>query len=92
VGKTPLAHLGLRALNRIWDPAELSKPFLEIEQHPRGAGIAVAWLSDGARVEQSPAVERDLGSARRGPAVDSPVLRGDREGYVAVPDEDERGS
>jgi hypothetical protein len=46
VGKTPLAHLGLRALNRIWDPTELSKPFLEIEQHPRSAGIAVAWLPD----------------------------------------------
>src|ERR1700675_4104343 len=90
LGKTPLAHLGLRALDRIWDPAELGRPLVEIEQQPGRARIAVTGLADGAGIEQPPAVQRDLGAPGCRPAADAAVVRGDRQRDVAMPDEDER--
>src|SRR5439155_3020045 len=56
----------------------------------RRARIAVAWLADGARVQQPAAVQRHRRAARRRPARDTAVVRRDRQSDVTVSDEDER--
>ena len=70
---------------------KLARSSLEVEQEIRGARIAVARLAHRARVEQpAGAVELELRSAGREPAVEESVAQRDLERGVAVADEHER--
>lgn len=87
--KAALAHLALRLLNGVLDPAKGRKPASQVEQQPRRPGISVSGLADGARVQQPAAFEADLGTGPRQPADDVRPSEHEGEGDVAVADEDQ---
>ena len=91
LGKSPLANLGLRSLDRVRDPPKARPPGVEVENEVRGTRVSVSRLSDGAGVEE-PAlggVEVELRVAGGEAAVDRPALEREGEGEVTVADEDD---
>src|SRR5262249_3860847 len=93
LGKTALADLRLRLFDRIRGSPERCPPHLFVNQQPGGARIAAPRLADRAGIEEPPPVaELDLG-VLGGPAAAEPAgAPGEREGDVAVADDDERRS
>src|SRR4051794_35463088 len=92
IWQPPFANLLLGSLERVGDAAKPGAAGAEVEQEPGRARVAVARLSDRARIEQEPRVrpEIDVGVSGSVPAAEPAVRVHDRERDVAVADEHER--